>query len=332
MFEWREGSYEFQLARPPEPRVTITLPMGDLILEGMLRASTLPVLEAELPPDDQPRPRRRTRRSSSTPWGSVRRRPHLLSLADGTKAVARPRRALRHAAARRAGVPSGLPRDARAGRGEAGPRLHAPHGLHVDHPWDPPLSLSELTISLFSRRGRAVTLATLGRRRCRASAMRQRARARSGNDEGVGGRDLEQPSSPPGPRRSTAVPASWQRERTARRCVPDGFTARKLLDARPREFGLRCDESRQGPASARFPSPPGARGRRPCGSRRPLPRTPSSRRMRAFHGGAKTRETMSAWTTPANSPPTCSVSSAASTARWPTSSSPSPTSTTAGCG
>jgi CheY-like chemotaxis protein len=86
MFEWREGSYEFQLARPPEPRVAITLPMGDLILEGMLRASTLPVLKAELPLDVNLAP-------SPDPafelyaLGLRPKEAHLLSLADGTKAV-----------------------------------------------------------------------------------------------------------------------------------------------------------------------------------------------------------------------------------------------------
>ena len=86
MFEWREGSYEFQLARPPEPRVTVTLPMGDLILEGMLRASTLPVLKAELALDVNLAP-------SPDPafelyaLGLRPKEAHLLSLADGTKSV-----------------------------------------------------------------------------------------------------------------------------------------------------------------------------------------------------------------------------------------------------
>jgi CheY-like chemotaxis protein len=86
MFEWREGSYEFQLARPPEPRVAVTLPMADLILEGMLRASTLPVLRGELPLDLNLAP-------STDPGFEIYAlglRPpeaHLLSLADGTKRV-----------------------------------------------------------------------------------------------------------------------------------------------------------------------------------------------------------------------------------------------------
>jgi CheY-like chemotaxis protein len=86
MFEWREGTYELQLARPPEPRVTVTLPMGDLILEGMLRASTLPVLQAEVPADANLAP-------SPDPafelyaLGLRPKEAHLLSLADGTKSV-----------------------------------------------------------------------------------------------------------------------------------------------------------------------------------------------------------------------------------------------------
>ncbi|HSN14818.1 MAG TPA: response regulator [Anaeromyxobacteraceae bacterium] len=86
MFEWREGTYEFQLARPPEPRVAVSLQMGDLILEGMLRASTLPVLQAELPLGANLAP-------SPDPafelyaLGLRPNEAHLLSLADGTKSV-----------------------------------------------------------------------------------------------------------------------------------------------------------------------------------------------------------------------------------------------------
>jgi CheY-like chemotaxis protein len=86
MFEWREGTYEFQLARPPEPRVAVTLPMGDLILEGMLRASTLPILKAELPLDVNLAPAP----DPAFELYALGLRPneaHLLSLADGTKAV-----------------------------------------------------------------------------------------------------------------------------------------------------------------------------------------------------------------------------------------------------
>jgi hypothetical protein len=61
--------------------------MGDLILEGMLRASTLPVLEAELPADINLAP-------ATDPafelyaLGLRPKEAHLLSLADGTKSVA----------------------------------------------------------------------------------------------------------------------------------------------------------------------------------------------------------------------------------------------------
>ncbi len=86
MFEWREGTYEFQLARPPEPRVPVMLPMGDLILEGMLRASTLPVLQAEVPSDANLAP-------AADPafelyaLGLRPKEANLLVLADGTKSV-----------------------------------------------------------------------------------------------------------------------------------------------------------------------------------------------------------------------------------------------------
>lgn len=86
-FEWREGSYEFQLGRPPAARVPVRLPMGDLVLEGMLRTSTLPRLHAELPADVHLAP-------SPDPafelyaLGLRPREAHLLSLCDGTKSVA----------------------------------------------------------------------------------------------------------------------------------------------------------------------------------------------------------------------------------------------------
>jgi CheY-like chemotaxis protein len=86
-FEWRDGSYELQLARPPEPRVPISLPMGDLILEGMLRASTLPVLAAELPEKlflaPAPAPAFELYALGLRPQEA-----ELLTLADGTKTVA----------------------------------------------------------------------------------------------------------------------------------------------------------------------------------------------------------------------------------------------------
>jgi hypothetical protein len=86
-FEWRDGQYDFQLARPPSGLVPLGLTMADLLLEGMVRASTLPVLQAELPLDLHLAP-------SPTPafeLYALGLRPgeaHLLSLCDGTKGVA----------------------------------------------------------------------------------------------------------------------------------------------------------------------------------------------------------------------------------------------------
>jgi CheY-like chemotaxis protein len=85
-FEWREGTYEFQLGRPPSTRVQVKVPMGEVILEGMLRASTLPVLQAELPASVHLAP---------TPdpafelyaLGLRAREARILTLADGTKSV-----------------------------------------------------------------------------------------------------------------------------------------------------------------------------------------------------------------------------------------------------
>jgi CheY-like chemotaxis protein len=86
-FEWRDGSYEFQLGKPPASRGPVRLAMGDLLLEGMLRASTLPRLRAELPADAHLAP-------SPDPafelyaLGLRAREARLLALADGTKTVA----------------------------------------------------------------------------------------------------------------------------------------------------------------------------------------------------------------------------------------------------
>jgi hypothetical protein len=86
-FEWRDGSYEFQLGKAPSWRVPIRLAMGDLVLEGMLKASTLPRLKAELLPDVHLAP-------SPDPafelyaLGLRAREAHLLAHADGTKSVA----------------------------------------------------------------------------------------------------------------------------------------------------------------------------------------------------------------------------------------------------
>lgn len=86
-FEWRDGSYDFQLGRPPTMRVPLRLAMGDLVLEGILRTATLERLRAELPGEVHLAP-------SPDPafelyaLGLRPREAHLLSLADGTKSVA----------------------------------------------------------------------------------------------------------------------------------------------------------------------------------------------------------------------------------------------------
>ena len=85
-FEWRDGTYEFQLGKPPAARVPLKIAMGDLVLEGMLRASTLARLEAELPAELNLAP-------SPDPafelyaLGLRAREARLLALADGTKSV-----------------------------------------------------------------------------------------------------------------------------------------------------------------------------------------------------------------------------------------------------
>ncbi len=85
-FEWREGTYEFQLGKPPASRAPVRVAMGQLVLQGMLRASTLPRLRADLPADVHLAP-------SPDPafelYALALRagEAHLLSLADGTKSV-----------------------------------------------------------------------------------------------------------------------------------------------------------------------------------------------------------------------------------------------------
>jgi CheY-like chemotaxis protein len=86
-FEWREGSYDFQLGRPPAARVPVRLRMGDVVLEGVLRTAALPRLRAELPSEAHLAP-------SPDPafelyaLGLRPAEARLLSLADGTKSVA----------------------------------------------------------------------------------------------------------------------------------------------------------------------------------------------------------------------------------------------------
>ncbi len=48
-FEWRDGSYAFELGRPPAGRVPLRLDPGDLVLDGIRRTATLPRLREELP-------------------------------------------------------------------------------------------------------------------------------------------------------------------------------------------------------------------------------------------------------------------------------------------
>jgi hypothetical protein len=86
-FEWREGSYRFQLGKPPAWRVPVRLATGDLVLEGMLRASTLPRLRAELPGGAHLAP---TPDPAFELYALGLRAPQarLLALADGTKTVA----------------------------------------------------------------------------------------------------------------------------------------------------------------------------------------------------------------------------------------------------
>lgn len=86
-FDWRDGSYAFQLGRPPQGRVPIRLAMADLVLEGLLRTATLPRLRAELPLDAHLAPAP----DPAFELYALRLRPQeaqLLALADGTKTVA----------------------------------------------------------------------------------------------------------------------------------------------------------------------------------------------------------------------------------------------------
>jgi len=85
-FEWREGQYDFQLAKPPQGLLHLGLSMADLLLEGMVRASTLPILQAELPAGihlaPSPAPAFELYALGLRPGEA-----HLLSLCDGTKSV-----------------------------------------------------------------------------------------------------------------------------------------------------------------------------------------------------------------------------------------------------
>jgi hypothetical protein len=85
-FEWRDGQYDFQLARPPPGLLHLGLSMADLLVEGMVRASTLPRLQADLPLAihlaPSPAPGFQLYALGLRPGEA-----HLLSLCDGTKSV-----------------------------------------------------------------------------------------------------------------------------------------------------------------------------------------------------------------------------------------------------
>ncbi|BDG06823.1 DUF4388 domain-containing protein [Anaeromyxobacter oryzae] len=86
-FEWRAGSYAFQLGRPPAGRVPVRIAMADLVLEGVLRTATLDRLRAELPADVHLAPAP----DPAFELYALRLRPaeaRLLPIADGTKSVA----------------------------------------------------------------------------------------------------------------------------------------------------------------------------------------------------------------------------------------------------
>jgi hypothetical protein len=86
-FGWTEGSYAFEPARPPEGHVRLSIGMGDLVLQGILRTASLERLHAELPANAHLAP-------SPDPafelyaLGLDPNQARLLSVADGTKSVA----------------------------------------------------------------------------------------------------------------------------------------------------------------------------------------------------------------------------------------------------
>jgi CheY-like chemotaxis protein len=85
-FEWSDGRYDFQLARVPSGLLQLGLSMADLLLEGMVRASTLPRLVIDLPAELHLAPAA----NPAFELYALGLRPgeaHLLSLCDGTKSV-----------------------------------------------------------------------------------------------------------------------------------------------------------------------------------------------------------------------------------------------------
>jgi len=86
-FEWRTGSYRFEAGRPPAARMPLRLDPGDLILNGMRKATSLERLRSELPAEAHLAPRP----DPAFELYSLRILPaeaRLLTSADGTKSVA----------------------------------------------------------------------------------------------------------------------------------------------------------------------------------------------------------------------------------------------------
>lgn len=87
-FDWRDGSYRFQVAALPHREIVpLALFPGDLILEGVLRTATLPDLQRDLAASVALAPAP----DPAFELYALGLRPaeaHLLALADGTKSVA----------------------------------------------------------------------------------------------------------------------------------------------------------------------------------------------------------------------------------------------------
>lgn len=87
-FDWREGSYRFQVAALPHREIVkLALFPGDLILEGVLRTASLPDLHRDLDSSVALAPAA----DPAFELYALGLRPaeaHLLALADGTKSVA----------------------------------------------------------------------------------------------------------------------------------------------------------------------------------------------------------------------------------------------------